>query len=278
MDSDPVRRPGPERGTAEGEVVLGAPLRPASSLPGCQRERPSAAQSTVIQSAASSCNPRRRRCMPAFVAGGSARRASSRQRHRRVAKRSSPASREAIRNRVEHPGDECAGSPRAGPARRGSCARGSRVGVREPVRLARSPASTDRSSKASTVSDPPAASRSPSILRRPSRRQRPAARDRRRASRSRRRGSARRKSAPSARLTPDLQVRRFRAGQRARAEQRSPQVRAAAARARDDPPRRSLERSQSRVEHAAPCRTVRAVRSPLDVQLVTGRAPNARWR
>jgi hypothetical protein len=50
--------------------------------------------------------------------------------------------------------------------------------------------------------------------------------------------------------TADLQVRRTRAAERAATEQRPAEVRRTAARARDDPPWRALERRQARAEHA----------------------------
>src|SRR6478609_1447658 len=49
MDSDPVRRQGPERGNAEGEVVLGAspPARPFACLPRVRLEAESSEEAGV---------------------------------------------------------------------------------------------------------------------------------------------------------------------------------------------------------------------------------------
>jgi hypothetical protein len=68
---------------------------------------------------------------------------------------------------------------------------------------------------------------------------------------------------------PNLQMGRTWAAQRSTAEERSPDIRSTAARARDDAPRRMVERAQARAEHSGLVQYLKRAFVPFDMQLVT---------
>ena len=148
------------------------------------------------------------------------------------------------------------------------------VGVREPVRPRAEPgehgALLEREHGVARAGGARAAPRS---RRGPSRRRRRAGRGRATPSGDALgRGDAPQELGAVGRRRPQLEVRRARARQRAAAEQRAAQVGGAAARPRDDAPRRPLERRAAGVEHAGLAQHLERPRVAADVQLVARRA------
>ena len=196
----------------------------------------------------------RRRCIAAFVAGGSAFAASSRSESDGWRRRSSAASWTGAARRSSAPGRGARARPRTARGRRGSDGRGwrdrrSRAGWPRPGARRRAPA-------------PPARERS-RLRRRPQGTPRSASQPFAYAaecdSRSSDahadalgRGNPAHERCAGVERRPQLEVRRPRAGERAAAEEGAAQVGRAAARPRDDVPRRTVERKRRRGSRRRP--------------------------